>query len=570
MAEKILRCAVYTRKSTEDGLEQEFNSLDAQYEACAAYALSQRHEGWVLNEERYDDGGFSGGNMDRPGMKRLLADVAAGKIDIILLYKIDRLTRSLADFSKIVEVLDKAEASFVSITQSFNTTTSMGRLTLNMLLSFAQFEREVTGERIRDKIAASKRKGIWMGGQVPLGYKVKDRKLVVVPKEAEQVRHIMERYVALGTVPALIQELGRDGYRTKVQQRSSGPHKGGCVYRRGTIYHLLSNRIYRGMTVHKEEAFPGEHDAIVDQKLWDKVQATREGHTTGSSKRRRVNEPSLLIGLLSDQYGRPMTPSHSGKSRKAQRYRYYTTRPDALDGKPACRVSATNLENIVCEQLAAKLCDDGFLLDLLGDDISETGLVQKVRKQADLTSAQLRSGSAASKAELLAALVKGVRLGEEAVEVTLNGDWLARALGLEGAAPASDMLMLTIPAFRSRSGHQLKLVVPGSDQTDIEPAKHDMKLIALLAEAMEARDLVLANPEMSMNALAKREGRCRTRLAKLVGVSCLDPDIITAIVEGRQPRALTVARLMQVLTLEWSQQRALLLTQPQYIDGHAA
>ncbi|MEO9826801.1 MAG: recombinase family protein [Paracoccaceae bacterium] len=506
MAEKIRRCAVYTRKSTEDGLEQEFNSFDAQYEACAAYALSQRHEGWILNEERYDDGGFSGGNMERPGMKRLLADVAAGKIEIILLYKIDRLTRSLADFSKIVEVLDKAEASFVSITQSFNTTTSMGRLTLNMLLSFAQFEREVTGERIRDKIAVSKRKGIWMGGQVPLGYKVKDRKLVVVPKEAEQVRHIMERYIALGTVPALIEELKRGGYRTKLQQRSSGPYKGGCVYRRGTIYHLLSNRIYRGMIVHKGEAFEGEHEAIVDQKLWNQVQATRAGRITGSSKRKHINEPSLLIGLLEDQYGRPMMPSHSGKSRKAQRYRYYVTRPDALDGKSACRVSAINLENIACEQLAAKLCDDGFLLDLLGDDISEAGLLQKVREQADLASAQLRSGTAASKAELLAKLMQSIRLGEKAVEIALSGDGLARTFGLVEGVLASDKLSLTIPAVRHRSGHQLKLVVPSSKQMEAEPAKHDMKLIALLAEAMEARDLVFANPEMSMNAWPSGRG----------------------------------------------------------------
>lgn len=211
MADKLLRCAVYTRKSTEDGLEQEFNSLDAQYEACSSYALSQRHEGWVLVRDRYDDGGFSGGNMERPGLKRLLADIEAGKVDIVLLYKIDRLTRSLTDFSKIVEVLDRAGASFVSITQSFNTTTSMGRLTLNMLLSFAQFEREVTGERIRDKIAASKKKGLWMGGPVPLGYEVKDRKLVVTEDEAEQVRHIMRRYVALGSVPALAEELDREG-----------------------------------------------------------------------------------------------------------------------------------------------------------------------------------------------------------------------------------------------------------------------------------------------------------------------------------------------------------------------
>ena len=276
MADKVFRCAVYTRKSTEDGLEQEFNSLDAQYEACAAYALSQRHEGWVVVKDRYDDGGFSGGNIERPGLKRLLADVAAGKIDIILLYKIDRLTRSLTDFSRIVDVLDKAGASFVSITQSFNTTTSMGRLTLNMLLSFAQFEREITGERIRDKIAASKRKGIWMGGTVPLGYEVVERKLLVKPKEAEQVRHIMQRYLALGTVPALVDELGREGYRTKLQHRVSGPHKGNDLYRRGTLYHMLSNRIYRGMIVHKGKAFPGEHEAIVDEDLFEYVQAKLE------------------------------------------------------------------------------------------------------------------------------------------------------------------------------------------------------------------------------------------------------------------------------------------------------
>ena len=223
MAEKISRCAVYTRKSTEDGLEQEFNSLDAQYEACAAYAVSQRHEGWVLLPDRYDDGGFSGGNMQRPAMLRLMADVAAGKIDTILIYKIDRLTRSLADFAKIVEVLDKAGASFVSITQSFNTTTSMGRLTLNMLLSFAQFEREVTGERIRDKIAASKRKGMWMGGPVPLGYDVEARKLIPNEAEAELVRHIYRRYLALRSVEDLADELNAHGHRTKVQNRASGP-----------------------------------------------------------------------------------------------------------------------------------------------------------------------------------------------------------------------------------------------------------------------------------------------------------------------------------------------------------
>ena len=258
MAEKTLRCAVYTRKSTEDGLLQEFNSLDAQYEACAAYALSQCHEGWALNPERYDDGGFSGGNMQRPGLQRLLADIAAGKVDIILVYKIDRLTRSLADFAKIVDVLDKAEASFVSITQSFNTHTSMGRMTLNMLLPFAQFEREVTAERIRDKIAASKRKGMWMGGPVPLGYAVENRRLIIVPEEAGLVRQIMQRYLTVPSVKALADDLNAEGYRTKIQQRTSGPHKGGCLFRRGTLYHLLANPIYRGKIVHKGEVFDGE------------------------------------------------------------------------------------------------------------------------------------------------------------------------------------------------------------------------------------------------------------------------------------------------------------------------
>jgi site-specific DNA recombinase len=245
-AKKPVRCAIYTRKSTEDGLEQDYNSLDAQYDACTAYALSQRNEGWGLVTKRYDDGGFSGGNMDRPGLNALLADIKAGKVDIILLYKIDRLTRSLSDFARIVDVLDNAGASFVSITQSFNTTTSMGRLTLNMLLSFAQFEREVTGERIRDKIEASKKKGIWMGGPVPLGYDVVERKLIENASEAKLVRHIMQRYLDLGSVKALVHELDQDGYCTKIQIRTSTANKGGCAFRRGTIYHLLSNRIYLG------------------------------------------------------------------------------------------------------------------------------------------------------------------------------------------------------------------------------------------------------------------------------------------------------------------------------------
>ncbi|MDQ3540738.1 MAG: recombinase family protein [Chloroflexota bacterium] len=307
-----LRCAIYTRKSTEDGLEQEFNSLDAQREACAAYILSQRHEGWVPVPEHYDDGGFSGGNMDRPGLKQLLAEVEAGKVDVIVVYKIDRLTRALSDFAKIVDVLDAKGASFVSITQAFNTTTSMGRLTLNVLLSFAQFEREVTSERIRDKIAASKKKGLWMGGPVPLGYDVQERKLIVNQAEAETVRHIFGRYLELGSVRELVAALGSEGRRTKVQNRTSGPHRGGIAFARGGVLHLLKNRTYRGEIVHKGASYPGEHELIVPELLWNAVQARLAIHDHVGNQTTRSRGSSLLTSLLYDGWGdacRPRMPT---------------------------------------------------------------------------------------------------------------------------------------------------------------------------------------------------------------------------------------------------------------------
>jgi len=553
MADKLLRCAVYTRKSTEDGLEQEFNSLDAQYEACAAYALSQRHEGWVVTKERYDDGGFSGGNLQRPGLKRLLEDVKAGKIDIILLYKIDRLTRSLTDFSKIVEVLDEAGASFVSITQSFNTTTSMGRLTLNMLLSFAQFEREVTGERIRDKIAASKKKGIWMGGPVPLGYEVRERKLVVNKDQAEQVRHIMRRYLALHSVPALADELTRAGYRTKVQHRVSGPHRGGCIYRRGTLYHLLSNRIYRGFIVHHGQAYPGEHEPIVDQELWDAVQSCLTNNASGSSRRLTHRHPSLLIGKVIDGEGRAMSPSHATKSRK--RYRYYVTRPDQVDGTRAWRVSAHDLEQLVCSNVAERLIDQQFVMGIAGSGDAEQ--LQSAINEADIMAATLRSGSTQAKAELLSALLRQVRLHEDRIEVEVDQAAAQERWGIDGNAGArSEASIITIPSVRVRRGHQLRLIVPGAETSHSNPALRDTKLIGIIAEAHQARQLVLANPRHSLAQIAREHGRCRTRLGKLVSLSCLAPDIITAIVRGKQPAHLTVSKLTsKPLPLSWTQQR---------------
>ena len=556
MAEKIFRCAVYTRKSTEDGLEQEFNSLDAQYEACAAYCLSQCHEGWLLNSERYDDGGFSGGNMQRSGLKRLMADVAAGKVDIILVYKIDRLTRSLADFAKIVDVLDEAKSSFVSITQSFNTTTSMGRLTLNMLLSFAQFEREVTGERIRDKIAASKRKGMWMGGPVPLGYEVDNRRLVINDGEAELVRHIYQSYLNAASVVELAEQLNRAGYRTKLQIRSSGPNRGSCEFRRGTLYHLLANRIYRGMIVHKGEVHPGEHPPIIGQELWDEVQTKLTENASGTSRRLKSQQPSLLVGLVFDGEGRAMTPSHATKPGK--RYRYYITRTDLIDDSPAWRVSAHDLERLVCERLAELLCDLQLLCQLVGECDAEA--VQRIISSGDLAAASIRSGSAHAKATLLMAMVERINLGEGAIEIRTTKARIAAALSTDSAVIVQDQdITLELPATKVRRGHQLRLVIPGPKVLNIDPACRDEKLVALVAEAHAARKLVLAEPDKSIASIALANGRCRTRLGKLVGLACMAPDIITAIVEGRPPEMLTARKLLaSELPVTWADQRALL------------
>lgn len=551
-----IRCAVYTRKSTEDGLEQEFNSLDAQRDACSAYVMSQMHEGWTLAPDAYDDGGFSGGTMERPGLKRLLADVAAGKIDVIVIYKIDRLTRSLTDFSKIVDVLDKANASFVSITQAFNTTTSMGRLTLNMLLSFAQFEREVTGERIRDKIAASKRKGLWMGGPVPLGYDVRDRKLVVNEKEADLVRHIMRRYVALSSLRELADELNRDGYKTKIQQRTSGPHKGGCVFRRGTLFYLLSNRTYLGEIVHKGEGFVGEHPAIVDQDLWDAVRAAMLERTSGSSKR-RGEHPSLLATLLRDGLGRPMTPVHTSKA--GRRFRYYYTRPDSLEDGPAWRVSAFDLERIVTVQIAAMLENGAQIYDLIQDHVTEAAELQAALQAAESMAARLRTGSMTERLGTFATIKPDVQLFEDHVAIEIKANSVIEAIGCSEVGDDAPALKLICHAVRVRRGHEIKLVIPGSEGVPRNDVRRDGRMVTLLVEAHAAKELVLASPQHSINRIATDAGRCRTRLAKLFALSHLAPSIATAIVEGKQPKTLTRQRLLEVdLPVDWAAQRAML------------
>jgi site-specific DNA recombinase len=341
-----LRCAIYARKSTAENLDMAFNSLDAQYEACTAYIASQKGEGWTLMRDRYDDGGFSGATLERPALKRLLADIEAGRVDVVVVYKIDRLSRSLMDFARLVEVFDRQQVTFVSVTQAFNTTTSMGRLTLNVLLSFAQFEREVIGERIRDKFAASRRKGMWMGGTVPFGYRVEARKLVIREDEAAIVRKVYERFLKLGSATVLAKEMAEQG----ITVRRGGPVD------KGVIYKLLNNPVYVGEAVHKGVSYPGEHDAIVSRVQWDKVRTILAENPGRRAGRTRAQTPFLLKGLIFGPTGDAMSPSHTKRGSKL--YRYYVSQAVLRRGKDACplgRVPAAPIEGAVIDQLRALL-----------------------------------------------------------------------------------------------------------------------------------------------------------------------------------------------------------------------
>jgi len=339
-----LRCAVYTRKSSEEGLEQEFNSLHAQREACESYIASQRSEGWVLVRDQYDDGGVSGGTLERPGLKRLLADIEDGLVDVVVVYKIDRLSRSLMDFSKLVEVFDRNSVTFVSVTQSFNTTTSMGRLTLNILLSFAQFEREVTGERIRDKIAASRRKGMWMGGVPPLGYEVKDRKLIENPADSAQVRWVFDRFIEIGSGTELARDLAARGVTTARGHRID----------KKFIYRMLNNRVYIGEAVHKGNSYRGEHEAIIELDVWDKAHAILTESPRKRAARTRADTPALLRGLPYGPDGAAFSPTHTRKGGRL--YRYYVSQTVLKHGAGSCpvgRLPAGEIEAAVIDQLRA-------------------------------------------------------------------------------------------------------------------------------------------------------------------------------------------------------------------------
>ena len=539
-----VRCAVYTRKSTEDGLEQEFNSLDAQREACEAYILSQKHGGWELIPAHYDDGGFSGGNMERPGLQMLMTDVEAGNVDVIVVYKVDRLTRSLADFAKIVERLDAREASFVSVTQAFNTTTSMGRLTLNVLLSFAQFEREVTGERIRDKIAASKRKGLWMGGPVPLGYEVVERKLVPVPEEAERVRHIMQRYIESSSANGLIAELEAEGVRTKVQRRTSGPHRGGIPFRRGSLFHLLKNPIYRGMIVHKGKAYAGEHEAIVGEELWHAVQTRLAAKAPSRKRSTNDRQDALLAGLLSDPHGRPMVATFTCKG--TRRYRYYETRRDLAGpgSAPATRFAMRLLDRHVVGELKNILADEHALRRLLGTTDGAT--LRTVFDRAGVHVARLARER--NWPETVSALVHAIAVRKDGLDIAFRHAAL-------GAAAGEPLLNITFPLPVRKPFREAKLRIDAARPVS---SKNDQQLVKLLREAREVQHLVLTSGGASLNAIAKSEGRCRKQMTRLLRVSWLSPRVVEAIIDGTLPNRFTHRHLLELdLPASWSEQHRL-------------
>lgn len=527
MTKTVTRCAIYTRKSTEEGLEQAFNSLHAQREACEAYIKSQFAEGWVALPTHYDDGGFSGGNMARPGLRQLLADVDAGRVDTVVVYKIDRLTRALSDFARIVERLDAADASFVSVTQSFNTTTSMGRLTLNVLLSFAQFEREVTGERIRDKIALSKKKGMWMGGVPPLGYGLPTdqttRALVIEQLEAERVREIFELYRKLGSVSAVEQYAHIQGWRTRERVSRRGNQSGGVAYSRGMLFHLLKNRIYVGEIVHGDASAPGLHAPIIDRALFDLVQAQLAGNTVKRAERPLRSADLPLKGRLFDADGHPMSPSF-GYGRGGKVYRYYVSAPLQLGrghkvGRSHAirRVTAEAIHDIVCNAVGPRVVggDEGI--------------------------------------QSVARAIQRVEILLEEVRITMLMDKLTPG-GRKGLTPDSGGVSLTVPVRCRLRGGRVDQVLPAGtvrkrirrDPTLIRALQQSHRLVKAMgwrAGDGSLDDILMTGPKSAHER-------------KLVRLAFLAPDIQRAILEGRQAPGLTLARLLHdPIPTDWGEQR---------------
>lgn len=544
-----VRCAIYTRKSTNEGLDQEFNSLDAQREACEAYIRSQRGEGWTLLPTQYEDGGYSGGNVQRPALTRLLDNVRAGKIDMIVIYKIDRLTRNLADFAKMIEVLEAHACSFVSITQSFSTRTSMGRLTLNMLLSFAQFERELGSERVRDKIAAAKAKGMWTGGTVPLGYDVVDRSLVVNEPEARLVRTIMRLYVNIGNVRDLLAELRDRSIFTK--RRAGG--RGGAPFQKTALYTLLKNELYIGRTKHRDKSYPGRHPAIVSQKLWDKVQEQIARNARKRRERAVSGEPSLLAGIIFDGRGHRLAPSHTSKGNR--RYHYYVStkqgpRPRQARS-PTLRIPAVGIDKQIREQLVDYLTGAEHMRIWLADGASiddaqswAMAYRQLGREAAHADRQQFR--------KLLDDLKARVTVAEKSLELAICGNALEKlrtGLVVTNRPP----VMIHGPAQLPKVRPSLHLTIPAEISSGT--TSRTRSLVRLLIRAYDAR-VTLFDPSAEVT-IGPSDREALYRLARL---SFLAPDIVTAVFDGRSPKGLNAKALYEMphVPADWARQRQLL------------
>jgi site-specific DNA recombinase len=526
---KLARCAIYTRKSTEYNLELAFNSLDAQREACEAYIKSQAHEGWQLIPGRYDDGAFSGASLDRPALQQLLADVQAGKIDIVLVYKVDRLTRSLADFAKLIELFDAHGVSFVSVTQSFNTSSSMGRLTLNVLLSFAQFERELIGERVRDKIAASKRKGIWVGGPVPLGYAAVDKKIVVVPAEAAAVRTIFARYLELGSVRALAEDLHRRGIRSKPRPLVNGRTIGGGRFGVGALAYLLKNRFYIGEVVYRGEVHRGEHEPIVDSALFEAVQAKLAAQAVARRCRLR-GSPALLTGRLSDDRGNHMSPTHANKG--GARYRYYVSQA-ALQSKPpppgsVSRVPAAEIEALVLAALRNHLNASGAGEQLPHNDRE---LLECHLERVTLTPNHLE-----------------LRL-HQSLEPTQAHDAANNSAG----RPIASVTTIAVPWSSPIPATVKGIIHMPAHNTPIKASRREALLIAI-AKARHWIDDLAHGRAASFAVIARREGRVERHIRLLAPLAFVSPRIVSALLEGTAPADLTLTKLAHALPYSWADQ----------------
>lgn len=551
----VKRCAIYTRKSSEEGLDQEFNSLHAQREACEAYILSQKHEGWELLPDEYDDGGFSGGNMQRPSLKQLIQDIESDKVDIIVVYKVDRLTRSLADFAKLVELMDAKGVSFVSVTQQFNTTTSMGRLTLNVLLSFAQFEREVTGERIRDKIALSKQKGKWMGGCPPMGYRVSDKKLVVSAQDATVIRHIFERYLALQSVNKLKQELDATGHVTRKMQHKSGKTNGGRPFSKGHLYRILSNRVYLGEVVHKEKSYPGEHEAIIAHELFEEVQQCLEHSRVNRSNAAGAKSPCLLAGIIFDDAGNPMSPKHS-RTRK-RHYRYYTSQAviqsRVHESGTLPNIPAGEIERVVKSEIHEFFRDSERLQPILS--------AEPVAKQKELLTiaAEISWNDSEQERMFLRSFIQSIVVSRAQITIRLCSVSMTVAL----KSILANSVIVHKPDISENNDiilvRKVKLAVTRDGSKVISGQRSsgcNMQLVKAICRSFLWHEQIINGEVSSLKEIQQREDiKSSSYMHHIMQLRYLAPDIIESIIAGNHPAEWTLNKLCAIKTPDWQAQR---------------